>query len=118
MNDDSRASLDHRGKKPAIQPHSGKQVFIHSFLPQFVGDGDETSAGRCRSAHIVHNDVDALETIERLPDDSIRAVGDCDIGLDKIRVIAFQWFRPGRYNDGSSPRAGNAPQSVAAENSI
>src|SRR5215469_4793883 len=70
------------------------------------------------TAHIVHNDVDALETIERLPDDSIRAVGDCDIGLDKIRVIAFQWFRPGRYNDGSSPRAGNAPQSVAAENSI
>src|SRR5215469_3525423 len=51
-------------------------------------------------------DVDALETIECLPDDRIRAGGGCDICLDKMRVIALHGFRPGRHDDGSSPLQG------------
>src|SRR5215469_3671521 len=46
-------------------------------------------------------DVHALESIKCFPDDFIRAVGDGDICLNKMRAIGFHGFRAGRHNDGS-----------------
>jgi hypothetical protein len=46
MHDDARALFNHRWKQAAVQPDGRIQVLVDGLLPEFVGDGDESTARR------------------------------------------------------------------------
>jgi hypothetical protein len=73
VNDDARALFQHGRQQPSIQANRGEQIHIQCPLPFAVVEHRKPACRCGRSAHDVHDDIDAAQsTVHRVDDRPVR----------------------------------------------
>src|SRR5215510_3743476 len=96
MDDDSRALLQHRGKKAAVQAHGGEQIQLEFLLPDVIGQRQHAAGWRGRTADAINQNIETTEPVEGCPDDVIGSCARTDVRLDELFGIAARGDGPGR----------------------
>src|SRR6266404_950419 len=108
MKDDSRALLQHRRKKTAVQTHRRKKIQLEFLLPDLIRQRERAATRRGRTADAVDQNIQAAEPVEGCLDNTIRTRARTDVRLDEL--FGIDVFGDGSCRGEHQPSAG--PQAL------